>query len=399
MLDVFVGAFVGLLVGLAAASLFARSSLAAYRHRLEESSRFRDSLTTDLDALRREAAELKELRVRLEGQLESLRAAHARELDHVRDLADAINAQDGDIQASIINDGTKANAQRLVLSSAKTGRDFDVEIVANDTALQFDTKAIEAAFADPKNSSAYTGTATSSGTYTGTGSKTFIVEVLSAGAAGAATYRVSKDGGISWDDNGGAGYATSTTAAALGAAGEGVQLAFSDSGTLSSGDRFHVDVTSPELRAAQDAVFTLNGIKQTRSSNSISDGIEGVTFDLLKADPAKTLRFSVERDDKLIVDAVKEMVDAYNALVKDIRDKQTFDPETNTGGPFLGDRTANSVISTLRRRSGAPPLASRARFAASRTWAYEPPKAGASRSIPPSSKISSGTIERPSLMF
>ena len=176
------------------------------------------------------------------------------------DLASAINAQNGDISASVINDGTAANAQRLVLSSAKTGRDFDVEIVTNDTTLQFDSKVIEDAVADGDNASTYTGAVSSSGTYTGSDSKTYIVEIMSGGAVGAATYRVSSDGGITFDDNGGAGFTTSETAAALGATGEGVQLAFSNSGTLTAGDRFSIDVTTPVLDEGKDAVFRLNGI-------------------------------------------------------------------------------------------------------------------------------------------
>jgi flagellar hook-associated protein 2 len=272
----------------------------------------------------------------------------------LRELTDAINAQSGDVRASIINDGTRADASRLVLTSTETGRERDVEIVTNGTSLQFDATTIEGAVADAENSGLYTGTATSGGTYTGTDSKTFIVEIMSDGAAGAATYRYSTDGGITFDDNGGAGYTTSTTAAAIGGNAEGVELAFSNSGTLSAGDRFYVDVTAPELRQARDAVFTLNGIRQTRSSNSVSDAIEGVTLDLQEADASQTLTFSVERDDGAVVGAVQGLVDAYNAIVKEIRSKQTFDAETQTGGPLLGDRTANSILSSLRRTLVAP---------------------------------------------
>lgn len=278
----------------------------------------------------------------------------------LRQLTDAINAQNGDVRASVINDGTLERSTRLVLTSTKTGREMDVEIVSNDTNLQFDTTTIESAVADGGNAGDYSGTVTSSGTYTGSDSKTFIVEIMSGGAAGVATYRFSTDGGMTFDDNGGAGYAAGTVAAAIGDNDEGVQIAFSDAGTLGVGDRFYVDVTAPRLQEAKDAVFTLNGIRQTRPTNSVSDAIEGVTLDLLEADPSRTLRFSVEEDDSAIVSSVKEFVDAYNALVKKIRDQQTFDAETNTAGPLLGDRTANSILSTLRRTltAAAPGLES-----------------------------------------
>jgi len=271
------------------------------------------------------------------------------------DLASAINAQDGDVSASVINDGTAANAQRLVLSSARTGREFDVEVVTNDTTLQFDTKVIEDAVADDGNDSAYTGTVSSSGTYTGSDSKTYIVEIVSGGAAGAATYRVSSDGGITFDDNGGAGYTTSETAAALGATGEGVQIAFSNAGTLTAGDRFSIDVTAPVLDEAKDAVFRLNGIQQTRSSNEVTDAVEGVSFFLESTtEGSETSSISVSRNNGAIITVLQDFVSAYNDVVTGIRQQQTFDPETNTAGPLLGDPTANRIVRSLRNAITQP---------------------------------------------
>lgn len=272
----------------------------------------------------------------------------------LQDVANAINAQNGDVSAAVVNDGTATKSQRLVLTSNRTGQDFDVDIVTNETDLVFDATTIEAVAVSTSNSSAYMGTVTSSGTYTGTNSKTFIVEIMSGGAAGVATYRVSSDGGRTFDDNGGSGYTTSTVAAALGGAGEGVELAFSDSGTLTAGDRFTVDVTAPVLQEAQDAVFTLNGIQQTRAINTVADTIEGLTLELNEADAGKVLRFSVQKNDDAIVNAVKGMVEAYNEVFDTIRKQQTFDPSTNTGGPLLGDRTANGILSELRRALTRP---------------------------------------------
>ncbi|MEM1025088.1 MAG: flagellar filament capping protein FliD [Myxococcota bacterium] len=267
----------------------------------------------------------------------------------LNDLASAINAQNGEVTASVINDGTAANAQRLVLSSARTGRDFDVEIVNNDTTLQFDTKLIEDAVADDANDSAYTGTVSSSGTYTGSDSKTFIVEILAGGVAGTATYRVSSDGGITFDDNGGAGFTTSETATPLGAVGEGVDIAFTNSGSLTAGDRFSIDVTVPVLDEAKDAVFRLNGIQQTRSSNDIDDAVEGLSFSLLSTtESGESSSVTVSRNDGAIITALQEYVNAYNEVVSGIRQQQTFDPDTNTAGALLGDPTANRIVRSLR---------------------------------------------------
>ncbi|MGF1510173.1 MAG: flagellar filament capping protein FliD [Myxococcota bacterium] len=272
----------------------------------------------------------------------------------LRDLANAINAQDGDVAAAVINDGTAENANRLVLTSARTGRENDIQIVTNDTILQFDATVVEAAVADEANGTAYTGTVTSSGTYLGDVSRTIIVEILESGPVGVATYRVSFDGGVTFDDNDGAGFATSAGASDLGLDGQGVQVAFSEGGSLSEGDRFTIDVTAPVLQEAADAVFTLNGILQTRPSNTVDDALEGVTIDLLSADPEAVTDFAIQPDDASIVDRVDAFVEAFNEIVSGIREQQQFDPTTQTGGPLLGDTTANRIISNLRSALNRP---------------------------------------------
>ncbi|MBI4642429.1 MAG: flagellar hook-associated protein FlgL [Deltaproteobacteria bacterium] len=84
------------------------------------------------------------------------------------------------------------------------------------------------------------GAATSSGTYTGTSSATYIVEIDSGGATGAATYRVSEDGGQTWS-------ATNTTAAGPLAIGtDGAQVSFNVASTnWVAGDRFTISVYQP----------------------------------------------------------------------------------------------------------------------------------------------------------
>jgi len=80
-----------------------------------------------------------------------------------------------------------------------------------------------------------TGTATSSGTYTGTSSATYIVEIVSGGTTGTATYRVSTDGGQTWS-------ATGTTSIDEDL-GNGVHASFGNDWV--AGDRFTISVYQP----------------------------------------------------------------------------------------------------------------------------------------------------------
>ena len=78
-----------------------------------------------------------------------------------------------------------------------------------------------------------------------------------------------------------------------GATNEGVQIGFGAAGALAVGDRFSVDVFNPQLQQAQDAVVKIDNTTITKSSNTITDAIQGVTLNLLQADSANGVNLSV----------------------------------------------------------------------------------------------------------
>ena len=264
----------------------------------------------------------------------------------MRDLVSAINAADGDVTASIVSDGTNALSSRMVLSSSKSGASNTVNIITNPTDLNFASNVIEEASSDSSNAGLFTGTITSGGTYTGTTSKTYVMEIVSTGAVGAATYRVSSDGGLTFDDNSGSNYTTTAGSTTLGSNTEGVTVTLASGGTLTAGDRFYIDVSNPTLVTGQDAVFTLDGIQQTRSSNSVTDALPGITLSLLKT--GTDISIDVANDDSKISTAIETFVSAYNSLYEAIDSEQNFDPDTLDAGIFLGDRTANTIIRNMR---------------------------------------------------
>lgn len=83
-------------------------------------------------------------------------------------------------------------------------------------------------------------------------------------------------------------------------------------GTLASGLGLDGD-TVETLQAAQDASFTLNGLQITRSTNEISDAIEGVTF-TLKKDGGAEATITVAQDIDTAVSKIKAVVDQYNSF-------------------------------------------------------------------------------------
>jgi len=81
-----------------------------------------------------------------------------------------------------------------------------------------------------------TGTATSGGTYTGSTTCTYLVDIVSGGGTGVATYRVSVDGGQNWT-------APAVIPAGPVALGDGVEVTMG--GTWVAGDRFSIPVYRP----------------------------------------------------------------------------------------------------------------------------------------------------------
>ncbi|GBD41219.1 Flagellar hook-associated protein 2 [bacterium HR39] len=73
-------------------------------------------------------------------------------------------------------------------------------------------------------------------------------------------------------------------------------------------------VIKNELRAAQTARFSIDGVVMERSSNLVEDAIPGVKINLFAADPSTTVTLEVAPSAGAAMEAVRGLVDAYNAL-------------------------------------------------------------------------------------
>lgn len=105
------------------------------------------------------------------------------------------------------------------------------------------------------------------------------------------------------------------------------------------------------VQAAADAQFTVNGLSLTRSSNTVSDAIPGVSLTLLK-DGGASATVTVSSDTKTLRENIKKLVDAYNGVTKLVRDQFTLDPTTNRQGALAGDSSVRAVSTRLRAALG-----------------------------------------------
>ena len=103
--------------------------------------------------------------------------------------------------------------------------------------------------------------------------------------------------------------------------------------------------------AAQNTMFSVNGIPITSSSNSVDTAIEGITLNIAKVGSSS---LSVAKDTTTVKTSINSFVKAYNELNTAIGKMTAYNPDTKTGGVLLGDSTVQSIQSQLRRQLGAP---------------------------------------------
>ncbi|MDH3354580.1 MAG: flagellar filament capping protein FliD [Chromatiales bacterium] len=96
-----------------------------------------------------------------------------------------------------------------------------------------------------------------------------------------------------------------------------------------------------------DSQLTVNGLTLTRSSNSITDVITGVTLDLKGITTApETVEISLNTAS--VTTAVNGFVKNYNDLMKTITDLSAYDPATGQHSVLLGDATLRTIEFALR---------------------------------------------------
>jgi flagellar hook-associated protein 2 len=103
-----------------------------------------------------------------------------------------------------------------------------------------------------------------------------------------------------------------------------------------------------DIQAGQDAELNVDGNFLTRSSNTISDVLSGVTLNLKKAEPGTIISLDVNRDTAGIFNLIKEVVDKYNEAMNFIQAQSKYDSvNKKTGGVLFGEGTLRSVKSDL----------------------------------------------------
>lgn len=106
------------------------------------------------------------------------------------------------------------------------------------------------------------------------------------------------------------------------------------------------------LQTAANASFTYNGTTITRSSNTITDLVVGlsITLNEKQADQDTQTYVSVKQDLSLVKEALTSMVSAYNTLSSNLIESTKYDSETKNAGTFQNTSEIKSLKSALKKQ-------------------------------------------------
>ena len=137
---------------------------------------------------------------------------------------------------------------------------------------------------------------------------------------------------------------------------------------LSTGASSQVSVTGPaggataitNVQSAQDAVFTLNGIQFTRSSNTVTDAVNGLTLQLVSAAATPTV-IDITADNSGIAKQVQAFVTSYNDLLAEYKRDTQSSLDASQRGALNSDLTLSTImrqinaglITSIKSASGA----------------------------------------------
>jgi flagellar hook-associated protein 2 len=100
--------------------------------------------------------------------------------------------------------------------------------------------------------------------------------------------------------------------------------------------------------AAKDALLYIDGVKVVKSSNTISDAIDGVTLNLAKTNTGQTTTVTVAPDAAAMKATINSFVTAYNSFNSTVKSLTYYDATNKTSGALQGDATARGLVSQVR---------------------------------------------------
>jgi flagellar hook-associated protein 2 len=106
-----------------------------------------------------------------------------------------------------------------------------------------------------------------------------------------------------------------------------------------------------QAQAAANAALTINNIPVNSASNTLTDVLDGLTVRVSRLTQGP-VDLGVSRDTETIKKTITGFADAYNGLVRLMREQTDYNESSKTAGALQGDRTAVSLLYKLRSMVG-----------------------------------------------
>ncbi|MFO7552017.1 MAG: flagellar filament capping protein FliD [Haliea sp.] len=110
--------------------------------------------------------------------------------------------------------------------------------------------------------------------------------------------------------------------------------------------------TVTQLQAAADAVVKVDTFTFSSPGNRVEGVIDGLTLDLVKADPGNVETVTVAENRSAAVEKVRGLVERLNAFSSATARVASYDAESGQAGPLLGDATLRGIGSRIQQILG-----------------------------------------------
>src|SRR5580704_5397102 len=124
----------------------------------------------------------------------------------------------------------------------------------------------------------------------------------------------------------------------------GVAGQLSVTGSLSGASAGAISFSSSQV--GKDATLTVDGVSITTSSNTVSNAIPGVTFQLLGSSPGTQIQVEITNNNTDIGTAMSNFVSAYNTVINNIKGQEKND-SSGKAEPLFGSPTLALIQSQI----------------------------------------------------
>lgn len=101
--------------------------------------------------------------------------------------------------------------------------------------------------------------------------------------------------------------------------------------------------------AAQDALFSVNGLTIASPGNNADNVIDGIDISLKGLTETGTVTVTVQEDQASVTEAISSFVDGYNSFIEAANGLTAYDPATGSAGALQGDFSVRSIVGQVRQ--------------------------------------------------